>query len=68
MISLCVLPCTLPVVLTSSATAAINFFLFCCAYHHPIRIGDERERLVTALPVMTKRRGLGEAVTWRAPS
>ena len=24
-----------------------------CADHHPIRIGDERERLVTAWPVMT---------------
>jgi hypothetical protein len=24
--------------------------------HHPIRIGDERERLVTASPVMTKSR------------
>jgi hypothetical protein len=27
-----------------------------CADHHPIRIGDERERLVTASPVMTKSR------------
>jgi hypothetical protein len=25
--------------------------------HHPIRIGDERERLVTASPVMTKSWG-----------
>jgi hypothetical protein len=28
-----------------------------CADHHPIRIEDERERLVTASPVMTKSRG-----------
>jgi hypothetical protein len=27
-----------------------------CADHHPIRIGDEQERLVTASPVMTKSR------------
>ena len=27
-----------------------------CADHHPIRIGDERERLVTTSPVMTKSR------------
>jgi hypothetical protein len=27
-----------------------------CADHHPIRMGDERERLVTASPVMTKCR------------
>ena len=27
-----------------------------CTNHHPIRIGDERERLVTASPVMTKSR------------
>jgi hypothetical protein len=27
-----------------------------CVDHHPIRIGDERERLVTASPVMTKSR------------
>ena len=30
---------------------------FRCADHRPIRIGDERERLVTASPVMTKCRG-----------
>ena len=30
---------------------------FRCADHRPIRIGDERERLVTASPVMTKSRG-----------
>jgi len=30
---------------------------FRCADHRPIRTGDERERLVTASPVMTKRRG-----------
>ena len=35
--------------------AAINTFVksLHCADHHPIRIGDERERLVTASPVMT---------------
>jgi hypothetical protein len=38
--------------------AAINNFVksLYCADHHPIRIGDERERLVTAWPVMTKSR------------
>jgi hypothetical protein len=38
--------------------AAIKFFVksLHCADHHPIRIGDERERLVTASPVMTKSR------------
>ncbi len=30
---------------------------FRCADHHPIRTEDERERLVTASPVMTKSRG-----------
>jgi hypothetical protein len=36
--------------------AAINTFMksLHCADHHPIRIGDERERLVTTSPVMTK--------------
>ena len=29
-----------------------------CANHRPIMIGDERERLVTASPVMTKSRSL----------
>ena len=28
-----------------------------CSDHHPIRIGDERGRLVAALPVMTKNGG-----------
>jgi hypothetical protein len=38
--------------------AAIKTFveLLHCSEHHPIKIGDERERLVTALPVMTKSR------------
>jgi hypothetical protein len=38
--------------------AAINTFVksLHCADHHPIRIGDERERLVTSSPVMTKSR------------
>ena len=30
---------------------------FRCADYRPIRIGEERERLVTASPVMTKSRG-----------
>jgi hypothetical protein len=39
--------------------AAINNFLtFRCVDHHPIRIRDERERLLTASPVMTKGRAL----------
>jgi hypothetical protein len=38
--------------------AAMNTFVISLhsADHHPIRIGDERERLVTASPVMTKSR------------
>jgi hypothetical protein len=38
--------------------AAINTFMksLHCTDHHPIRIGDERERLVTASPVMAKSR------------
>jgi len=31
---------------------------FRCADHRPIKTGEERERLVTASPVMTKSRGL----------
>jgi hypothetical protein len=38
--------------------AVINTFVksLHCSDHHPIKIGDERERLVTASPVMTKSR------------
>ena len=52
-----VLPFTLLVVLAVLA-AAINTFVKSLhrADHHPIRIGDERGRLVTAWPVMTKSR------------
>jgi hypothetical protein len=55
MAPLFVLPITLLVVLASS-TSGDNSFVksLHCADHHPIRIWDERERLVTALPVMTK--------------
>jgi hypothetical protein len=37
---------------------AINTFVKSLHFadHHPIRIGDERERLVTASPVMAKSR------------
>ena len=31
--------------------------LYRCVYNRPIRIGDERERLVSVSPVMTKSRG-----------
>ena len=46
------------VVLWRIVWAAINTFvkLLHFADHHPIRIGDELERLVTASPVMTKSR------------
>jgi hypothetical protein len=33
------------------------FISFRCADHQPIKIGDERELLVTASPVMAKSRG-----------
>jgi hypothetical protein len=40
-----------------------------CADHHPIRIGDERERLVTASPLMKKSRApAGETITRRTAS
>jgi hypothetical protein len=59
MIPLCVLPCKLLVVLASSIhwdfffVKSLNFSNYCS-----IRIRDERERLVTASPVMTKNLGL----------
>jgi hypothetical protein len=39
-------------------TAAISSFATSlnCADYHPVKIGDEQERLVTASPVMTKSR------------
>jgi hypothetical protein len=58
MIPLFALPCTRFVVLVSSI-AAINTYLksLHCAYHHFIRTGDERERLVAFSPVKTKSFG-----------
>ena len=57
MTPLFVLPFTLLVVLASSTSGdrRLHEILY-CADHHPIRIGDERERLVTASPVMAKSR------------
>jgi hypothetical protein len=52
MIPLFVLPFTLLVVLASSTSGDRHLYeILYCADHHPIRIGDERERLVTASPV-----------------
>ena len=57
MIPLFVLPFTLLVVLASSTSGDQHFLKSLhCADHHPIRIGDERELLVTASHVMTKSR------------
>ena len=57
MIPLFVLPFTLLVVLASSTSGDHDFCeIVTLADHHPIRIGDGRERLVTASPVMTKCR------------
>ena len=57
MILLFVLPFTLLAVLASSTSGDHRFVKSLhCADHHLIRIGDERERLVTASPVMTKSR------------
>jgi len=54
MIPLFVLPFTLLVVLASSTSGDQHFLKpLHCTNDHPIRIGDERERLVTASPVMT---------------
>jgi hypothetical protein len=62
MIPLFVLLFTLMAVLASSTSGDLK--LLRCA-DHPIRIGDERKRLVLASPVMTKSWGhqLGEATT-----
>ena len=60
MTPLFVLPFTLLVVLASSTSGDQHFcgivILFRPLYH-PFRIEDERERLVTSLPVMTKSWG-----------
>jgi hypothetical protein len=55
MVPLLVMPFTLLVVLASS-TSGDQYFVksLHSADHHSTRIMDERERLVTALPVMTK--------------
>jgi hypothetical protein len=55
MIPLFVLPFTLLVVLESSTSG--DLYSLCCADHHPIRIGFERERLVNAPPMMIKSLG-----------
>jgi hypothetical protein len=57
MVPLFVLPFKLLVVLASCTSGDQQFVKSLhCADNHPIRIGDERERLVTASPVMTKSR------------
>jgi hypothetical protein len=54
-ILLFMLPFTLLVVLASSTCGDQHFLVIvCCEDHHPIRIGDERARPLTAWPVMTK--------------
>jgi hypothetical protein len=70
MTSLFVLPFTLLVVLASSTSGDQNFVKSLnSADHHPIRIGDERERLVAASPVMTKSRAPAvETITRRTAS
>jgi hypothetical protein len=50
MIPLFVLPFTLLVVFAGYTSG--DLLSFRCADYHPIRIGDERERLVTDSPVM----------------
>jgi hypothetical protein len=58
MIPLFVLPILLLVVL-ASPTSGDQHFRESLHYadHHPIRIEDERERLVTAFPVMSRNWG-----------
>jgi len=59
MIPLFVLPFTLLVVMVSSTSGDQHFCeIVTLANHHPTRIGDEQERLVTDSPVMTKSWGL----------
>jgi hypothetical protein len=55
MIPLFVLPFLLFVVLASSNSSDLQSLR--CADHHPIRIWDERERLLTATPVIKKSWG-----------
>jgi hypothetical protein len=58
MISLFVLPFALLAVLASSISGDRHFFEIITLCRPPsIRIGDERERLVTASPVMTESWG-----------
>jgi hypothetical protein len=46
---------TLAVMLASSTSGGLQSLRL--AGHHPVRIGNERERLVEASPLMTKSRG-----------
>jgi hypothetical protein len=55
--SLCATYCTVSGVDELNLRESTCVFSFRCLDHHPIGIGDERERLVTAPPVMTKSRG-----------
>jgi hypothetical protein len=55
--SKCINPFTLLVVLASSTSGDQNFYKSLqCEDHHPIRVGDERQRLLAASPMMTKSR------------
>ena len=57
MIPLLVFIFTLLLVLASTASGDQHFFKpLHCTDHHPTMIGDERQRLVTASPVMIKIR------------
>ena len=59
MTPLSVLPFILLVVLAGSTNGDQRFYEIVALYRlppHPIKIGDERERLVTASPVMAKSR------------
>jgi hypothetical protein len=54
MIPLYVIPFSLFLVLASSTSGEEHFLeLSNCADHHPVKIRDERERLVTVSPLMT---------------
>jgi hypothetical protein len=52
MTPLCVLPCALFVVLASSFSGDLQSLRY--SDHHPIRTGDEQERLVAASSMMTR--------------
>jgi hypothetical protein len=47
----------LPLVVLASFTSGDQMKSLHCADHHSIRFADERERLLTASPVMTKSLG-----------